>query len=501
MTRENGIKPGLYLIVTVPKIDNGSRSSPVDHRRDWVLNFMKRNASAAGLQIESEIRKAEKDIARIRLVGSDEPDVKKIVQRLGMNIKWHYDVCVEYHPENRESQGTPSIPQNPQTVQVNSAVWDELAEYKRLGSPEEIATKLKGLEREVGGYTKWGTAEEIDDRIKSLQSRTDDAERIALNEMERSANAAKTLEEMTSQFKNLENLPFEEIGVLLARKALQEGYKEVAARYQSKIPEGLDAEMRRALEGDERFYVINKDVETLCSANQAGISLDPSHSLDEILEEATERSKPFESSEYYKENILKYFGAWTIVEAKARGNYLGWDEHQKQELTLIFNDAESVEIEFKEQEKRWKETRGKAEHARQTIADRRKEYQKQMQDAESLKVEATVPLVALGRTTGDGREIYFILPTNAETEKTSLTDEMWVALATSIRKVVGSNIIGPPSEREARGSKLIGITLDKKYASSNTDLLDKIRKEYNNRAIAKLGVKIELYDLGGIISG
>lgn len=478
--------PKLVFEIEVPERKAGLRSGDqVGRRRDFIKQTLSQNIS--GLQTTYHVSiKVTKDGERGLIV--EVPVLEKRIAESEefRNLlfkgtdKWEHTINISYVDSgNHRETIRPGR-------EVSADIVSQLNDYRSLGL--NAAALRTNLDR-LALYEKL----EKDPEILELR----------LSEMETSIGR---MQEVINQIKEEsvvpDSLSLEDLAVLIARRICGKEYSECAKKFDEIYPEGIDTDVRLALELTKKGYVLSSEIIEMCGgANGATINVNQ-HSIDDILEEARERSGPFEESSFFTENFCAYTGARAILlhsrkEPKRGEERVGED---------ILTSAREIHDDFEEERETWNKKRDLAGQVYEKMKERGDMYDLATEFAPDRRLELTVPIVTFSNLSQEGREYYIVLPTTQETEKSALTKTLrWELLQSAKESFAGRNLKKSVSEI-VEGSRVISFyiindilgeteAIDKDVYKIAEDM-EKIGENYKRHSLYKLGIKIRMFHLG-----
>lgn len=463
--------------LTVPEQSApGERRKPNYVCRDQVLADLRRNKSLVrehyGIEYEVEKEDDNVIVVEIPLPGDDLLYSDAFRSKLFAGIKRHFEA--EYDIPN------PNGTQPQRRAAPDSNLLIQLSRYQALGEPPEIEEKLSRLQADI---------KEAKERGAALEARID------------------TLKGENGRLQHERPLPdsltLADLAVLFSRRLFAHDYAKCCEHYEAGFPGGMDDDIRRALELDLKRFIVTPELVEQCSAEQAGIDLN--QDIEAILAEAEERAKPFSESQYHKDNYLAWLGAEYVLDAvrAGRGADIAAD---------VIEGARQRKAEFQEAANAWEEKRGLAAVVSTTLTERREIYELAKELSPEQRLDITVPVVLVSRTTPQSRTLYFVLPTTRKTEQENLTRALRWDISHALHEVLGDRPGAQLGVQAAQGSKLIGACLPhldppaEEAATKLTmyydnprpveDLVTSLKKKYSSTSLSKIGVGISVHYYG-----
>jgi hypothetical protein len=365
--------------------------------------------------------------------------------------------------------------------QYNPQVEVEILQGKKVVDRDAMGADNDRLARLIQQYQVFGSPEHVKERLDNLN-------RVATNAQEEVARLHDRIVQLERECRNPEDLSLLDLSVLTARQLAGTQYAVCADQYAEAFPGGLDEkEIRDALEKTKKQYIFDEETLKLC-IEDAGV--DPNQPLDELLAEAQERTQPFTRSQYYDAELETRLGAAVIVRKKSE---FGPERVRRAEEHLR---------EYEQAETSWEEARGANAKLLAAIAERSELYEIALGVVSDHRAGLSVPVVAFTENHEEGQRLYLVLPTTAENENASLTVELRKQLGHALGQVLKKHEVpirqkeGVTLEQAQGNNKVICVHMLPGKTSMDT-VLGNLPKEYENHALSKVGVKIQLYNLGG----
>ncbi|MDO8556129.1 MAG: hypothetical protein Q7R96_03075 [Nanoarchaeota archaeon] len=277
----------------------------------------------------------------------------------------------------------------------------------------------------------------------------------------------------------------DELLVLHVRALDKQQFAMFIAKYQKSFVQGMDVDIRQALERDEYVFIMDKESQVL--AADAGITLEGT--LAGIDQQIALLEQPFEKTAYGHDHALDYIGACSVLnQMKSAQDKTAVLDAKIKDLVV---EAKDKKDEYESQRALHEEQSPKASMLRQRINDQRGLYVLAHELAAECALATTVTLGVYVHE--DKKKFSLLLPTTQEND----SHDAVTLLLGYIIEALSTQVQGDAVKREkVLGTSVVQVSLLKPVDARLA--VQGMLLKYQESCLAKLGVNIRPCYLGGI---